>query len=106
VELGGEAELDGRDALAGGVGAALVRHAAHRRRRLQDGQAQVEAAEGRGEAHPAPEAERLRDLDPEAGGQLPQRRLPERAVEVPVEVAKGRRTHGSPSREHGPQRRV
>ena len=93
VELGREADLQRRHAFAGGVVADLVGHATHGGGRLQHGQAQLEAAQRGGEAHPAPESELRRDVDPEARRQLSQRRLPQGAVEVAVEVGQGRQTH-------------
>jgi hypothetical protein len=93
VELGGEADLERRHALAGGVGADLVGHATHGGRCLQHRQAQLEAAQRGGEAHPPREAKRLRDLDTESCRQLSQGRFPQGAVEVTVQVRQGRQTH-------------
>jgi hypothetical protein len=94
VELGREADLERRHALAGGVGADLVGHATHGGGRLQHGQAQVETAQRGGEAHPAREAELRRDVDSEVRRQLSQRRFPQGAVEVSVQVGEGWQTHG------------
>ena len=93
MELGREAELERRHAFAGGVGADLVGHATNGGGRLQHGQAQLEAAQRGGEPHPAREAELRGDGDPEARRQLSQRRFPQGAVEVSVQVGQGREGH-------------